>query len=182
MTLFFQSDRSLSDDYKEEIMKKLFLLAILLFASFSFAETIGSVDTKWKMFGENNKLVVEVFDDPLVKGISCYISRPVKGGIGGAIGTAEETSDSSLSCRQTGPITDQDIGKLQNFEKNGRDKEGKENISYRSVFKTATNLFFKNTWVVRFYDSKRNVVVYMSFARELIDGSPKSSISVVPIN
>lgn len=162
-------------------MKKVILIIGLFFGCFAFAEIIGDVDTEWNLIGKNDKLIIEAFDDPLVSGVSCYVSRPVIGGIKGGIGIAEETSDSSLSCRQIGPITEKDIENLNAFEKKAQKKEGKDRVNYRSVFKKHTNLFFKHTWVVRFYDSKRNVIVYMSFAREWISGSPKSSVSVVPI-
>jgi CreA protein len=34
---------------------------------------------------------------------------------------------------------------------------------------------------VRFLDQKRNTLVYMAYSDKLIDGSPKNSISAVPI-
>ena len=35
--------------------------------------------------------------------------------------------------------------------------------------------------VVRFFDAKRQVLVYLTFSDRVIEGSPKNSISVVPI-
>jgi CreA protein len=35
--------------------------------------------------------------------------------------------------------------------------------------------------VVRFYDPRRNVLIYLSYSDRIIEGSPKNSISVVPI-
>jgi CreA protein len=34
---------------------------------------------------------------------------------------------------------------------------------------------------VRFFDSERNVLVYVSYSDRVIEGSPKNSISTVPI-
>ena len=147
----------------------------------SHSRTIGSIDTTFKLIGKNDRLTVESFDDPLVKNVTCYISRPLKGGISGGLGMAEETSDSSISCRQVGEIQDSEISKLKEFEDRAKKLKGKKAISFRSVFKEDTSLFFKNTYVVRFFDEQKNVIVYLSFAREFVDGSPKSSISVVPI-
>lgn len=45
------------------------------------AEEIGSVDTVFKVFGPDHKIVVEAFDDPDVKNVTCYISRAKTGGI-----------------------------------------------------------------------------------------------------
>ena len=49
------------------------------------------------------------------------------------------------------------------------------------VFKKRTSMLFKSLQVVRFYDAKRKVIVYLSYSDKVIDGSPKNSISVVPI-
>ena len=42
----------------------------LAFPLFSMAEEIGSVSTKFKLIGSNHKIVVEAFDDPVVKGVA----------------------------------------------------------------------------------------------------------------
>ncbi len=55
------------------------------------AEQIGSVDTVFKMFGPDHKIVVEAFDDPDVKNVTCYVSRAKTGGIKGGLGLAEDT-------------------------------------------------------------------------------------------
>ena len=67
------------------------------------AEEIGSVNTEWKMMG-SHKLVVDVYDDPKVEGVACYVAMPKRGGIAGAVGVAEEVSDVSIACRQVGAI------------------------------------------------------------------------------
>ena len=69
------------------------------------AEEIGQVSTTFKFVGANDKIVIEAFDDPDINGATCYVSRAKTGGIKGTIGVAEDTSDASISCRQTGPIT-----------------------------------------------------------------------------
>jgi hypothetical protein len=38
----------------------------------------------------DHKVVVEVFDDPLVEGVSCYVSRARTGGVKGAVGLAKD--------------------------------------------------------------------------------------------
>jgi CreA protein len=42
--------------------------------------------------------------DPKMQGVACHISRAVTGGVKGALGLAEDTSDASIACRQVGPI------------------------------------------------------------------------------
>ncbi len=81
--------------------------ALLLFAAAwtAQAEQIGEVSTVFKLLGANHKIVVEAFDDPDIPGATCYVSRAKTGGIKGSLGLAEDTSDASIACRQTGPIT-----------------------------------------------------------------------------
>lgn len=132
------------------------------------AEQIGSVDTKFKWLGPDDKIVVEVFEDHQIPGVACYLSRAQTGGISGAVGLAEDTSDASIACRQIGPI------RLTDEIRAGKG-DGEE------VFKKRTSLIFKTMQVVRFYDAPRNVLVYLTYSDRVIEGSPKNSISVVPV-
>ncbi|MDR6361562.1 catabolite regulation protein CreA [Klebsiella sp. SORGH_AS 1173] len=49
------------------------------------------------------------------------------------------------------------------------------------VFQKRTSLVFKKLQVVRFYDAKRNALVYLTYSDKVVDGSPKNAISAVPI-
>ncbi len=144
------------------------LILIVCSSSVLLAEQIGSVSTKFKILGANDKIVIEAFDDPEISGATCYLSRAKTGGVSGAVGVAEDTSDASIACRQIGPIS------LPEKVKNGQE-DGKE------VFKKSTSLLFKSLQVVRFYDAKRNVLVYLTYSDRIIEGSPKNSISIIPI-
>ena len=151
-------------------MKKLLLSSALLiaFSIPALAEKLGSVDTDFRFIGPDNKIEIEYFDDESVPGVTCYISRATTGGIKGAAGIAEDRSDSSLTCHQTGPII------LSEKIKAG--KEDGEN-----VFKKRTSLIFKSMQVVRFYDKKHNTLVYMVYSDRVLKGSPKNSITAVPV-
>ena len=85
-------------------MKKLIVLIYFCCYPIAFAEEIGSVDTAFKLLGPDHKIKIEAFDDEKVSGVACHVSRAVTGGIKGAVGLAEDTSDASLACRQVGPI------------------------------------------------------------------------------
>lgn len=130
------------------------------------AEEIGSVDTVFKLLGPNHKIVVDAFDDPDIPGVACHISRARTGGIKGGLGLAEDTSDASIACRQVGPI------KLPG---NLKKQDGE------SVFTERRSLIFKKLQVVRFYDEKRNTLIYLSYSDRVIEGSPKNAISTVPV-
>lgn len=150
-------------------IKKLLVAASVVFASFSsYAEEIGSVNTVFKLFGPDHKIVVEAFDDPDVQNITCYLSRAKTGGIKGGLGLAEDTADAAISCQQVGPITLSD--KIAQGKSEGE-----------IVFRKRTSLVFKKLQVVRFYDKKRHALVYLSYSDKVVDGSPKNAISAVPI-
>lgn len=144
------------------------LAAALLFtaATSAQAETIGEVDTAFKLLGPNHKIVIEAFDDPLIPGVTCHVSRARTGGVSGALGLAEDTSDASLACRQVGPIT---------LPPNLKKRDGEE------VFTERRSILFKRLQVVRFFDEKRRVLVYLVYSDKLIDGSPKNALSSVPV-
>lgn len=143
-------------------------LALLVSACTTGAEVIGSVATKFKWVGPNDKIVVEVFQDEAIPGVACYLSRAKTGGISGAVGVAEDTSDAAIECTQIGPID------LPDDVRSGK-RDGEE------VFKKRTSLLFKTLQVVRFYDAPRNALVYLTYSDRIIEGSPKNSITVVAI-
>ena len=149
-------------------MLKFFFFVLMIVSTRIAAEEIGSVSTKFKWLGPNDKVVVEAFEDPAVPGVACYLSRAKTGGLSGAMGIAEDTSDASIACRQIGRIR---------FPNEIRSGEGQG----EEVFKNRTSLVFKSMQVVRFFDRRRHVLVYLTFSDRVIEGSPKNSISVVPI-
>jgi CreA protein len=160
---------------REDILRRLglilgsaVLLVVVLFGVSIISRpergTTGSVNTKFRLFGPDDKIVVDGFDDPKVEGVACHIARAQTGGIKGAFGVAEDTSDASIVCRQIGPI--KIIGDIKDGE---------------HVFDERRSLIFKTLQVVRFFDRKRNVLVYVAYSDRFVEGSPKNSISSVPI-
>lgn len=149
-------------------MKKT-LFALPLFLGFAaHAESprdIGAVSTAFKLIGPNHKIVVSAFDDPKVKGITCYVARPRTGGIKGAVGLAEDPSIASVSCVQTGPVTYS--GKIS-----GREK-GEE------VFDESRSIIFKSLQINRLYDEANGSLVYVVRTTRIVEGSPTTSVSVV---
>ncbi|ABD68080.1 CreA [Rhodoferax ferrireducens T118] len=135
------------------------------FASATIAQQIGEVDTAFKLLGPDHKIVVEAFDDPKVAGITCYVSRSKAGGLKGALGVATEKSESSIACRQVGLISSTvPIPKSE------------------EVFSESRSLLFKKMRVVRMVDPTRQVLLYLTYSDKLVDGSPKNSLTAVPLN
>lgn len=125
---------------------------------------VGSVSTGFRWLGPNDHIAIDGFDDPDVEGVACHLSRAERGGISGGLGLAEDTSDASIACRQVGPIV---------VKKPLRDGE--------QVFDERRSLIFKTLRVVRFFDKERRVLVYVAYSDKVISGSPKNSISTVPL-
>jgi CreA protein len=125
---------------------------------------IGTVSTNFRWLGPNDRIAVDAFDDPKIDGVACHISRPERGGVGGAVGTAEDSSEVAIACRQIAPIV------IKEPLKDGE-----------RVFDERRSLIFKSLQVVRFFDAKRGVLVYVAYSDKVLTGSPQNSLSTVPL-
>nr|SPS05837.1 Protein CreA [Candidatus Nitrotoga fabula] len=149
---------------KNSLSAKFLALCLLIACRPANAETVGCVTTAWKLIGASHKVCVEAFHDPKVSGVTCHVSQARKGGVSGSLGLAEDPSQFSLSCRQTGPITLP--AKLPKDE---------------TVFTEDTSLLFKETRIIRMWDKANNTLIYLAISRKLIEGAPANSISTVPV-
>ena len=129
------------------------------------AQHVGEVDTVFKFIGPDHKIVVDAYDDPGVRGVTCYVSRAKTGGIKGGLGLAEDKSEASIECRQTGPISFLKPIPMQ-------DEMYSERIS----------LVFKKLRVVRMVDVPRNTLVYLTYSDRVIEGSPQNSVTAVAVD
>ena len=123
---------------------------------------VGSVNTEFKLIGPDHKIVIESYDDPKIDGITVFISKSQTGGIKGAFGLAEDTSDASVAVRQTGPI------RVKETFDNGED-----------AFTEKRSVLFKRLHVSRFWDAPHKSFVYVVWTDRFIKGSPQNSISAV---
>jgi CreA protein len=130
----------------------------------ALAEEVGQVGVDW--FG--NDIIVEAFTDPEVQGVTCHISYFDRGVIDRLQkgNWFENPSDSSIACRQTGPII---IGDISLSE------EGQE------VFNQGISLIWKQQVVNRIYDKKNDTLIYLSHSRQVQDGSAKMALTTVPL-
>lgn len=138
--------------------------AILGSATPSVAEQVGNVDVDWL----GNDIVIEAFADPDVAGVTCHVSYFDRGLIDRLSNGNwfEDPSNSSISCRQTGPITIGDID---------RSDEGE------SVFSERRSIIWKSLKVRRIFDEANQTLIYITHAREVQNGSAKMSMSTVPL-
>lgn len=149
---------------KNSSSAKFLALCLLIACWPANAETVGCVTTAWKLIGASHKVCVEAFHDPKVPGVTCHVSQARKGGVSGSLGLAEDPSQFSLSCRQTGPIT-----LPAKFPKD------------ETVFTEDTSILFKETRIIRMWDKANNTLIYLAISRKLIEGAPANSISTVPV-
>lgn len=138
--------------------------SLLLATSSALAANVGCVTTAWKLIGANHKVCVDAFQDPKVRGVTCHVSQARTGGVSGSLGLAQDPSQFSLACRQTGPIVLP--AKLPKEE---------------TVFSEDTSILFKETRVVRMWDEVHRTLVYLAISRRLIEGAPANSLSTVPV-
>ena len=146
-------------------LKMLVAVAVLALPVMAAAQSVGEVDTVFKLIGPDHKIVVDAHDDPKVKGVTCYVSRAKTGGLKGAVGLAEDKSEASIACRQVGPITFAQPLAMQ-----------------EEVFTERISLVFKKIRTVRMVDKARNTLVYLTYSDRVIEGSPQNSISVVAVD
>lgn len=138
--------------------------AVLLSALPAAAQKVGEVGVDWV----GNDIIVEAIHDPKVQGVTCHVSYFERGLIDRLQkgNWFEDPSNTSIACRQTGPIT---IGEID------LDEGGEE------VFKQGISLIWKKQVVNRIYDSANDTLIYLSHSRQVQDGSAKMAISTVPL-
>jgi CreA protein len=143
---------------------RLAAVCTLISASFAHAEEVGKVDVDWL----GNDIVVEAVSDPKVEGVTCHLSYFERGLIDRLQkgNWFEDPSNSSIACRQTGPITIGDID---------RGEEGED------VFSERRSIIFKTLRVKRIFDETNQTLIYISHARDVQNGSAKMSMSTVPL-
>ena len=101
--------------------------------------------------------------DPLISGVTCHISH-IEANLDFA-----DPSDMSIACRQTGPIT---ADQLQQID---RSKSGEV------VYKSSKSILFKSLKVRRIYDAPTRTLLYLSYSTKESSGSHHHALSTVPL-
>lgn len=130
------------------------MIAGLLVAMPVQAELLHTAKTSGMVIKDS--VEVHAFDDPDVKGVTCYYTLPKK------TLSIEDQTDSSVSCRQVGPIS----GDLTTKE---------------SIMKASKSWFVKSLHLDRIYDKSRNVLIYLTYTKKMSGENSNNSISVVPL-
>ncbi|XKF02027.1 CreA family protein [Pseudoalteromonas mariniglutinosa] len=101
--------------------------------------------------------------DPIIKGVTCHISH-VEANL-----DFSDPSDMSIACRQTGPITAEQLQAID------RSKSGDV------VFKASKSILFKSLKVRRIYDPQTRTLLYLSYSTKETSGSHHHALSTVPL-
>lgn len=103
------------------------------------------------------------FQDPIVTGVTCHVAS-VEANL-----SFSDPSDSSIACRQTGPITQAMIAQIDNSD------------SGEVIFKKSKSVFFKSMKIRRILDKENQTLMYLSYSTKETSGSFKHSLSTVPL-
>ena len=145
-------------------MRALLSVIFSTFPLLASAQEVGRVGVDWV----GNDIIIEALPDPEVEGVTCHVAYFERSLIDRLSqgNWFEDPSNSSIACRQTGPI---ELGDIDTSP------EGEE------IFSERQSIILKSLRVTRIYDEENQVLIYLAHANELTEGSAKMSISTVPL-
>lgn len=103
------------------------------------------------------------FKDPIITGVTCHVAS-IEANL-----SLADPSDSSISCRQTGPITKEMVAKIDMSD------------SGEVIFKKSKSVFFKSMKIRRVLDKENQTLMYLAYSTKETSGSFKHSLSTVPL-
>lgn len=143
-------------------MKKSLLLVPLFASLLSACDNSEVGDVSLGLFTTQD-IKINQLVDPIVTGVTCHVAS-----IEADLSLADP-SDSSIACRQTGPITAEMIAQI--------DKSDSGDV----VFKKSKSIFFKTMKIRRIFDADTQTLLYVSYSTKETSGSFKHSLSTVPL-
>ena len=108
-------------------------------------------------------IFIDAKRDPKIAGVTCHITHVE------ANFDLSDPSNTSIACRQTGPITAADIANI--------DKSANGEV----IFRESLSVLFKSLKIRRIYDQKNNTLLYLSYSTKETNGSYKHSLSSVSL-
>ena len=141
-------------------MRVIYCVLLLLMLSGCGKNEVG--DVSLGIFTTKD-IKLDAINDPVVTGVTCHVSS-IEANL-----DFSDPSDSSIACRQTGPITADMIAKIDK-SKNGE-----------VLFTKSKSIFFKSMKIRRIYDAQNQTLMYLSYSTKETSGSFKHSLSTVPL-
>ncbi|WP_299235069.1 CreA family protein [uncultured Halomonas sp.] len=106
---------------------------------------------------------IERLTDPKVPGVTCHLSN-IEADLDFA-----DPSDSSLACRQTGPITPAMLADIDT------------SASGELLYRRSKSVLFKSLKVRRIFDADNQTLLYLVYSTKETSGSFKHALSSVPL-
>lgn len=141
-------------------MRPIYCVLLLLMLASCNKNEVG--DVSLGVFTTKD-IKIDAFTDPVITGVTCHVSN-IEANL-----DFSDPSDSSISCRQTGPITADMLAKIDK-SKNGE-----------VLFSKSKSIFFKNMKIRRIFDAENQTLMYLSYSTKESSGSFKHSLSTVPL-
>lgn len=146
---------------KELKMKKwFFALLVSTFLVGCDSNEVG--DVSLGMFTTKD-IKLNHFKDPIITGVTCHVAS-IEANL-----SLSDPSDSSIACRQTGPITKEMIAKIDMSD------------SGEVIFKKSKSVLFKSMKIRRVLDKENQTLMYLAYSTKETSGSFKHSLSTVPL-
>ena len=133
-----------------KFQQKIKHLAVLMGAVITLSACSDDVASVSLGLFTTKDVVVNSQQDPIIKGVTCHISH-VEADL-----DFSDPSDMSIACRQTGPITAEQLQEID------RSKSGEV------VFKSSKSILFKSLKVRRIYDAKTRTLLYLSYSTKAL--------------
>lgn len=140
--------------------RRSFLGALLLFASsVAGAMELATIETHTQRYGSH--IAISTYDDPLVKGVTCYVSASHSDAALGA-GHVPNGADVTASCHQTG-----DLRVAETLPRQAQ------------VFTAASDPIFDSLHIIRVLDTERHSLVYFTYMEDKVAGDLPGTMYVI---
>ncbi|AFT89813.1 CreA family protein [Paraburkholderia phenoliruptrix] len=146
---------------KQRLRRRLSIAAALLIFSSSaaLAGDLTSIETHSQRYG--NHIAISAFDDPLVKGVTCYVTESQSDRAFGS-GRIPHAADFTASCHQTGNLEVAAAVPAQ-----------------AKVFTVQQNAIFDSLHIFRVIDAERHALVYFIYSEDETAGDLPGRLDVV---
>ncbi|MGY6123587.1 CreA family protein (plasmid) [Paraburkholderia strydomiana] len=146
---------------KQRIRGGLGIGAALLMSSSpaALAGDLASIETHSQRYGDH--VAISAYDDPLVKGVTCYVTESHSNGAFGG-GRMARTADLTASCHQTGNLEVAAAVPAQ-----------------ATVFTAQRSPIFGSLHVFRVVDVERHALVYFTYSEDETAGDLPGHLYVI---
>ena len=133
-------------------MRVIATLLGLVFCAVSQAEVVASKRTGLQLIGADQTVSVTAVDDPLVPGVTCYVSYFSAGGVASTLGFSAP-GRVSLSCSALTDVAPS--REIIEGQRDGEELAAIDNAYHLGALR-----------VYRYYDGKRDVLIYLAISAE----------------